>query len=287
MNPLRHPVSLLCCLLAAAGAAHAATPRQKFSDVRSSAVLILDRASDSVVYARHETQAAPIASITKLLTALVVLEAQQPLDEQIQITAEDRSRTGGAASRLAVGTRLTRRELLRLALMSSENRAAQALCRSYTGGEDACLAAMNAKAAQIGMTQAHFEDPTGLSSRNVASPNDLARLVVAADRNPLIREFSTTPEYTARIRGQQVEFHNTDPLVRDPAWQVSVQKTGHIAAAGECLVLQALINGRDMVIVLLNSVGKYTRVADARRIQKWLATAEEAVSRVAAGTPRR
>jgi D-alanyl-D-alanine endopeptidase (penicillin-binding protein 7) len=181
------------------------------------------------------------------------------------------------ASRLAVGTRLSREELLRLALMSSENRAAQALCRSYTGGEPACLAAMNAKALQLGMTGAHFEDGTGLSARNVATPNGLAKLVMAANHVEMIREFSTTPAYSARVGRQVLEFHNTDPLVRDPEWQVSVQKTGHIAAAGQCLVLQALIDGRDVVIVLLNSVGKYTRVADARRVRKWLATLEQAV----------
>jgi len=285
VKPIRRSLPVLLCGVLAATGSHAAPRAHQSPDVKSAAVLILDRSNDSVVYARHEAQPAPIASITKLLTALVVLDAQQPLDEQIQITAEDRTRTAGAASRLAVGTRLTRRELLRLALMSSENRAAQALCRSYAGGEAACLAAMNARARQIGMTQAHFEDPTGLSVHNVASPNDLARLVITADRNPLIREFSTTPEYPARVRGQVLQFRNTDPLVRDPAWQVSVQKTGHIAAAGECLVMQALIHGRDMVIVLLNSVGKYTRVADARRIRKWLDSARVAAAGIARNAP--
>ena len=242
---------------------------------------MLDRATGSVIYERKATEAAPIASITKLMTALVVLEAGQPLDETIEITTADRTRTNSVASRLAVGVRLTRRELLRLALMSSENRAAQALCRSFTGGESACLEAMNAQALALGMTHAHFEDATGLSARNVASPNDLAKLVMAANREELIREFSTTPAYSARVGRQMVQFHNTDPLVHDPGWQVSVQKTGHIAAAGQCLVLQALIDGRDVVIVLLNSFGKYTRVADARRIRKWLGTLELAVAGIA------
>ncbi len=286
MKPLRHLPTLLAWLLGAAtsiSAARAAAPVQKSPDVRSEAVLVLDQTTDSVMFARHESRAAPIASITKLMTALVVLDGGQSLDEPIEITAADRSRTGGEASRLAVGTRLTRQELLRLALMSSENRAAQALCRAYRGGESACLAAMNVRARQLGMTQAHFEDATGLSSRNVASPNDLARLVVAANQNELIREFSTTPSWSVRIGRQMVEFHNTDPLVRDPDWRVSVQKTGHIAAAGRCLVLQALVDGRDVVIVLLNSVGKYTRVADARRIRKWLSAIELA----AAGSSRK
>jgi D-alanyl-D-alanine endopeptidase (penicillin-binding protein 7) len=271
------------CLLAAgtAGAEQTVAPVRKSPDVRSAAVLVMDRADDSVIYARHAAKAAPIASITKLMTALVVLDAGQSLDEVLQIAAGDRIHTQNLASRLAVGTKLTRGELLRLALMSSENRAAQALCRSYPGGETACIAAMNAKAIELGMTDAHFQDATGLSARNVASPNDLARLVVAANHNALIREYSTAPSWSMRVGRQMVEFHNTDPLVRDPGWQVSVQKTGHIAAAGQCLVLQALIDGRDVVIVLLNSFGKYTRVADARRIRKWLAAAELAVTAAA------
>jgi D-alanyl-D-alanine endopeptidase (penicillin-binding protein 7) len=275
--------ALLLCLLTLVGAtrpvlgASPATAAGKSPAVRSAAALVIDRATGSVIYERRADAAAPIASITKLMTALVVMEAQQPLDEEIEITAADRTRTQGVASRLTVGTRLTREELLRLALMSSENRAAQALCRSYAGGEAGCLAAMNAKALQLGMTGAHFEDGTGLSARNVASPNGLAKLVMAANHVELIREFSTTPAYAARVGRQVLVFHNTDPLVRDPEWQVSVQKTGHIAAAGQCLVLQALIDGRDVVIVLLNSVGKYTRVADARRVRKWLGTLEQAV----------
>jgi serine-type D-Ala-D-Ala endopeptidase (penicillin-binding protein 7) len=282
----RHSPTLLLCLLSVIGATrpvHGAAPAPATGNspaVRSAAALVVDRTTGSVIYERRADTAAPIASITKLMTALVVMEAQQPLDEQIQITAADRTRTQGLASRLAVGTRLTREELLRLALMSSENRAAQALCRSYTGGEPGCLAAMNAKALQLGMTGAHFEDGTGLSPRNVASPNDLAKLVMAANHVALIREFSTTPAYSARVGRRMLEFHNTDPLVRDPEWQVSVQKTGHIAAAGQCLVLQALIDGRDVVIVLLNSVGKYTRVADARRVRTWLGTLEKAVAEV-------
>jgi D-alanyl-D-alanine endopeptidase (penicillin-binding protein 7) len=277
---------LLLCLLAVFGATRpvqGAPPAPSVGNspaVRSAAALVIDRATGSVIYERRADAAAPIASITKLMTALVIVEGQQPLNEGIQITAADRTRTQGLASRLAVGTRLTREELLRLALMSSENRAAQALCRSYTGGETACLAAMNAKARQLGMTGAHFADGTGLSPRNVASPNDLAKLVIAANHVALIRDFSTTPAWSARVGRQVLEFHNTDPLVRDPEWQVSVQKTGHIAAAGQCLVLQALIDGRDVVIVLLNSVGKYTRVADARRVRTWLGTLEKAVAEV-------
>lgn len=271
----RHPAppALLCCLLLIGGtrAALAAPPAEKSPGLRSQAALVLDSSTGAVIYSRHVSDAAPIASITKLMTALVVLDGQQPLDELVEITAADRTGTQSVASRLAVGTRLTRGELLRLALMSSENRAAYALGRSYPGGEAVFVGRMNDKARELGMTQSHFEDPTGLSERNVASPNDLARLVMTANRSALIREYSTTPAYQVQVGRRLTEFRNTNPLVRDPDWQVSVQKTGHIAEAGQCLVLQALIDGRNVVIVLLNSFGKYTRVADARRIRKWLA----------------
>jgi D-alanyl-D-alanine endopeptidase (penicillin-binding protein 7) len=246
-----------------------ATPARK-PDVRSAAVLVMDRSTGSVVYAKQPNQASPIASITKLMTALVVLDGQQPLDEVVTISKEDQARTAGNHSRLLVGTKLTRRELLHLALMSSENRAAQALGRSYPGGESAFVRTMNAKARALEMTQARFADPTGLSSQNVASPNDLAKLVVAAHKSGVIREFSTSPALSVRVGRQTIEFHNTNPLVRDPHWDVAIQKTGFINEAGQCLVLQAQIDGRAVVIVLLNSTGKYTRVADARRIRQWM-----------------
>jgi D-alanyl-D-alanine endopeptidase (penicillin-binding protein 7) len=263
-------LTLLLCLLGGTPsflAAQAAPAPQ----LRSQSVLVLDSADGSVIYSRHADQAAPIASITKLVTALVVLDAGLPLDEELTITQADRSRTDNLPSRLAVGTQLTRRELLQLALMSSENRAAQALGRNYPGGEAAFLRKMNEKARAIGMLHAHFEDPTGLSDHNVASPSDLAKLVMAANQNELVREYSTAPSRIVAVGRQRLEFHNTNPLVRDPNWQVLVQKTGHIAAAGQCLVLQAVIDGRQVVMVLLNSVGKYTRVADARRMRQWLA----------------
>lgn len=238
--------------------------------LKSAAVLVVDRGTGTVLYSRQATQVAPIASITKLMTALVVLDGQQPMDEVIEITAVDKGRTQGNASRLAVGTRLTRRELLHLALMSSENRAAQALGRSYPGGEPAFVRTMNLKARALEMSQSTFVDPTGLSSENVSTPNDLAKLVMAASKSPLIREYSTSTDTTVKVQRQLVEFRNTNPLVRDPAWDISVQKTGHINAAGQCLVLQAQIDGRPVVMVLLNSVGKLTRVADARRIRQWM-----------------
>jgi D-alanyl-D-alanine endopeptidase (penicillin-binding protein 7) len=238
--------------------------------LKSSSVLILDQNDSSVLYSRHPDVPMPIASITKLMTALVVLDAQQPLDEPIQITDADRNLLKGDFSRLAVGTVLTRGDLMHLALMSSENRAAHALGNNYPGGMPAMVAAMNAKAADLGMTTSHFVDPTGLSSQNVASPEDLSKLVIAASHHPSIREYSTDRRYAVKVRRHMVEFHNTDNLVANPDWNIIVQKTGYINEAGKCLVMAAVIEGRPVVIVLLDSAGKYTRVADAKRIKTWM-----------------
>jgi serine-type D-Ala-D-Ala endopeptidase (penicillin-binding protein 7) len=238
--------------------------------LKSNSVLIIDQSDSSVLYSRHSDVAMPIASITKLMTALVVLDAKQSLDEPIQITDADRDLPKGGFSRLVVGTVLTRGDLMHLALMSSENRAAHALGNNYPGGMPAMVAAMNAKAAELGMTSSHFVDPTGLSSQNVASPEDLSKLVIAASHNPSIREYSTDSHYAVKVRRHMVEFHNTDNLVANPTWNIIVQKTGYITEAGKCLVMAAVIEGRSVVIVLLDSLGKYTRVADAKRIKSWM-----------------
>jgi len=238
--------------------------------LKSSAVLVVDQSDSSVLLARHADVAQPIASITKLMTALVVLDAKQPLDQAITITDEETGLPRGGFSRLAVGTTLTRGDLMHLALMSSENRAAQTLGVNYPGGLPALVRAMNAKAAELGMTSAHFVDPTGLSSDNVASAEDLSKLVLAASHNPHIREYSTDERYTVRVRKHMVEFHNTDNLVSNPAWNIIVQKTGYITEAGKCLVMEAVIRGRNVVIVLLDSAGKLTRVADAKRVKSWM-----------------
>ena len=246
--------------------------------LKSSSVLVIDQSDSTVLYSRHPDVAMPIASITKLMTALVVLDAKQPLDEPIQITGSDRDLPKSAVSRLTVGTTLNRGDLMHLALMSSENRAAHALGSNYPGGLPAIVAAMNAKAAALGMTSAHFVDPTGLSSENVASPEDLSKLVIAASHNPTIREYSTDKRYAVKVRRHMVEFRNTDNLVANPAWNIIVQKTGYITEAGKCLVMEAVIEGRSVVIVLLDSLGKYTRVADAKRIKVWMeASANERV----------
>jgi len=238
--------------------------------LRSTAALVVDETHDSVLYARRADVPAPIASITKLMTALVIADAGLPLDEPIELTTEDRIVGKGSHSRLLLGTTLTRGDLIHLALMSSENRAAHALGRNYPGGLPAFVAAMNAKAHALGMSNAHFVDPAGLSSDNVASAEDLSKLVMAASRNATIREYSTDRGYMVPVGRRKLEFRNTNALVSNPSWNIVVQKTGYISEAGRCLVMQTVIQDRTVVIVLLNSVGKNTRVADAVRIRRWM-----------------
>jgi D-alanyl-D-alanine endopeptidase (penicillin-binding protein 7) len=278
-----------CCLLFTTLAAHATTSSRLTASLhhhrthahhaslpvdglglRSAAALVFDETHSSVLYAHNADVAMPIASISKLLTALTVADARQPMDEVIEITDDDRAIGKGAFSRLAVGTRLTRGDLFHLALMASENRAAHALARNYPGGLAAFMHAMSAKAQELGMTSSHFVEPTGLSSDNVATPEDLSKLVMAAAKNSTIREYSTDPGYEVRIGRRMIGFHNTNSLVRNPAWDIVVQKTGYIEEAGRCLVMQTVIEGRTIVIVLLNSFGTKTRVADATRIRKWM-----------------
>jgi serine-type D-Ala-D-Ala endopeptidase (penicillin-binding protein 7) len=262
--------SALAGLLLALVSVHATASPIRDPKLKSSSVLVIDQKDSSVLYSRHADVAMPIASITKLMTALVVLDAKQPLNEPLQLTNADRNLQKSDFSRLAVGTTLTRGDLMHLALMSSENRAAHALGNNYPGGMPAMVAAMNAKATALGMTNSHFVDPTGLSSENVASAEDLAKLVIAASHNPTIREYSTDPSYAVKVRRRLVEFRNTDNLVKNPTWNIVVQKTGYITEAGKCLVMGAVIEGRSVIIVLLDSFGKYTRVADAKRIKSWM-----------------
>jgi serine-type D-Ala-D-Ala endopeptidase (penicillin-binding protein 7) len=273
------------CLSLAASLAHAAvaggttqrthlrySSRPSLNDpaLRSSAALVLDLSNSSVLYSRHSDVAAPIASITKLMTALVVMDAGLPLDEMLAVTEDDRSFGKGSVSRLSPGTQLSRGDLMHLALMASENRAAHALGRSYPGGIAACVIAMNAKAHELGMTTAHFTEPTGLSDENVASPEDLSKLVIAAAKVAEIGEYSTDSDFTVRVGRHMVRYRNTDSLVSKPDWDIVVQKTGYIHEAGRCLVMQTVIEDRPVVIVLLNSFGKRTRVADARRVRRWV-----------------
>jgi len=236
----------------------------------SNEVLVIDEETQDVLLSKNQTQVSPIASITKLMTSLVVLEADQPMDEQIVITADDENLERQSSSRLKKGTVLTRAELLHLALMASENRAAHALARSYPGGLRACIEAMNAKALELGMSSTHYVEPTGLSELNVSNPEDLAKLVSQASSNPTIREYSTDDQFTVQMGRRMVEFHTTDRLVANPTWTIVLQKTGYIVEAGRCLVMKAIIENRATVIVLMNSVGTQTRIADAQRIKSWL-----------------
>jgi serine-type D-Ala-D-Ala endopeptidase (penicillin-binding protein 7) len=244
-------------------------------DVRSSSVIVLDAVDSSVLYSKQSERVVPIASITKLMTALVVLDADQPLDEMIELSVADRRLERSSASRLAIGNKLSRSDLLHLALMSSENRAAHAVARAYPGGLPACIKAMNAKARALGMKSARFTDPTGLSSGNVSSAADLAKLVAAAAANPTIRMYSTSASHTVAVGRHLLEFRNTNSLVKKADWDVLLQKTGYTSDAGQCLVMKTVIRERPVLIVLLNSFGKYTRVADARRIRKWMEAGAE------------
>ena len=239
-------------------------------NLESKAALVMNTATGEVLYAKNTDQAVPIASITKLMTVMVVLDAKLPLDEAITISEEDIDRVKNTSSRLRVGSVLSRAELMLLALMSSENRAAHALARTYTGGESAAIAAMNRKAAALGMTQTRFEDGTGLNSHNVASPKDLVAMVKAANGYPLIRRFSTTGGHAVAINNSIQQFNNTNALVKNPDWEIGVSKTGYINEAGKCLVMQAKIKSAPVVIVLMDSWGKYTRIGDAQRVKKWL-----------------
>ena len=239
--------------------------------IRSANALVLDAASGEVIYEQEPGHVGPIASITKLMTALVVVEAQQPLDEVIKVTNEDVWKGKGAFSHIPVGTKLTRDDLLRLALMASENRAARVLGRNYPGSLPAFVRAMNAKARVLGMTKTRFDDPSGLSSLNVSNARDLAKLVSAASRDPLVREYSTLPSHEVTLGKRSFVYRNTNLLVGKPDWEIVVQKTGYTHDAGQCLVMEAMLDERPVVMVLMNSFGTLTRTADARRIRKWMA----------------
>jgi D-alanyl-D-alanine endopeptidase (penicillin-binding protein 7) len=246
--------------------------------LRSSVVLVLDQSTSDVLLEKNAQVAMPIASITKLMTSLVVIESRQDMNEILTVTEEDIDREKNTYSRLRVGSQLTRANMLHIALMSSENRAASALGRHYPGGLPAFVAAMNAKAAAIGMTNTRFVEPTGLSSLNVASARDLAKLVDAAAEHPLIRQYSTDMQYTVDTGGPVLHYKTSNRLILNPEWDIGLQKTGYISEAGRCLVMQATIEGRPIVMIFLDAKGKMTRSADAVRIRKWLETAKPSVS---------
>ncbi len=241
-------------------------------NLRSSSAMVVDQKTGQTLFGKNADARMPIASITKLMTAMVVLDAQLPLDEKIAISSEDTDSLKGTHSRIKVGTTLSRQLALQLALMSSENRAAAALGRAYPGGFSAFVAAMNRKAESLGMLHTHFVDSTGLNSNNTSTAQDLVKMVNAAYAYPLIREMTTTGFYDVAMRGgpRRVQFKNTNMLVRNKIWEIGLSKTGFINEAGHCLVMQVNIANKPMVIVLLDSWGKLSRIADAQRIKKWM-----------------
>jgi len=267
---------------AAAGAAAVSTARPSIGQaiglhevydplsLHSSVALAVDALTGEVLFEKNARAVLPIASISKLMTAMVVLDAGLPLDERLTVTNDDIDTEKFTRSRLRVGTVLTRDEMLHLALMASENRAANALGRHYPGGLDAFVARMNEKAAELGMESTWFVEPTGLSSRNVSSALDLAKLVRAASGYPLIREYSTAPSLTVEAGTRLVAFRNTNRLVSREDWDIGLQKTGYISEAGNCLVMQARVEGRPVVLVLLDATGKLSRFGDAQRLRTWL-----------------
>ena len=282
-----HPVRTAAAAAAVLTAADAAG-LHKTSDplsLRSSVAYVVDQNSAEVLFEKNADVALPIASITKLMTGMVVVEAKQDLDEVLRITDADVDRLKYSSSRLPVGTRMTRREMLHITLMSSENRAASALGRNYPGGIEAFVSAMNAKARELGMADTHYVDSSGLSSRNVSSARDLVKLVVAAHADPLLREFSTTPKSTVQASGRAIHYANTNYLVSLPDWNIGLQKTGFINEAGRCLVMQAMIHGRNVVMVFLDSKGKMSRTADAGRIRRWIESLPDRMDIDAVRTP--
>ena len=254
----------------AVASAGASTSTGGINAVRSNVVLVQDLGSSTVLFARNDGPPRPIASITKLMTAIVIVDANQAMSELIEVTASDIDTVKHSRSRLPVGTKLSRSDMLHLALMSSENRAANALGRHYPGGMTAFVAAMNSKAKQLGMTQSRFVEPTGLSSENVASPQDLVILLQASASRAAIRQYTTDDQHEVRSSGHPTLFRNTNMLVLNPTWDIKVSKTGYISEAGQCLVMLARINNRDVAIVLLNAEGKGTRVGDAVKIKQWV-----------------
>ncbi len=255
-------------------------------ELKSSVALVLDQDTNEVLFSKNSQAVLPIASLTKLMTAVVVTEANLPLEEPITITEDDVDTEKFSRSRLRVGTQLRREEMLHLALMSSENRAAHALGRTYPGGLSVFVAAMNRKARELGMNDTHYVEPTGLSSLNQSSARDLATLVKTAHEYQIIRELSTSPEYQVEVGNRQVEFHNTNGLIKNPSWDISLQKTGYISEAGRCLVMQAKLAGRQLIMVFLDSAGKYSRIGDAERVRRWVTESAAALPVLAAAKPK-
>ena len=239
-------------------------------NLKSSVALVIDQNTNEVLFSKNDKAVLPIASLTKLMTGLVISGAHLPMDEMIEITQDDVDTEKGSSSRLRVGTVLSRGELLHLALMSSENRAANALGRSFPGGPSVFVQLMNAKARSIGMLSTAYVEPTGLSSKNQSSAHDLAKLVDVAYGDPLLRELSTSPGYQVAVGKRTLQYNNTNRLVKNPSWDIGLQKTGYISEAGRCLVMQTKVAGRSLIMIFLDSAGKLSRLGDAERVRSWV-----------------
>ena len=239
-------------------------------DLKSSVAYVIDQDTNEVLLSKNDQAILPIASITKLMTGVVLSEAKLSMDESITITQDDVDTEKGSSSRLKVGTTLTRGELLHLSLMASENRAAHALGRTYPGGLNAFVDLMNAKATSLGMRDTRYIEPTGLSSKNQSSAKDLATLVSFAYQDSMLRELSTSPSYQVEVGNHTLNYKTTNRLIKNPNWDIGLQKTGYISEAGQCLVMQAKIAGRKLIMVFLDSAGKLSRIADAERVRRWV-----------------
>ena len=256
-------------------------------DLKSSVAYVLDQDTNEILFQKNENAVLPIASLTKLMTGVIVSEARLDMNEVITITEADVDTEKGSRSRLKVGTQLTRGELMLLSLMSSENRAAHALGRSYPGGMDRFVAAMNAKARLIGMNDTRYVEPTGLSSRNQSSARDLATLTAHAYNDQSIRELSTAPDTQILVGEKQMNYVNTNRLVRNPEWEIGLQKTGFISEAGQCLIMQAKFAGRRVIMVFLDSAGKLSRLGDAERVRRWVEGQPAAIQKVGSVSAKR
>ena len=240
--------------------------------LKSSVALVIDQDTREVLFSKNEHAVLPIASLTKLMTGVIITGARLPMDEMITVTQDDVDTEKHSRSRLSVGTTLSRGEMLHLALMSSENRAAHALGRTYPGGMATFVSLMNAKAKMLGMNDTSYAEPTGLSSRNQSSAQDLASLVNAAHGDSVLRELTTSPGYQVAVGSRTLQFNNTNRLVKNPQWDIGLQKTGYINEAGQCLVMQTKIAGRKLIMVFLDSAGKLSRLGDAERVRRWVET---------------
>lgn len=251
-------------------------------DLKSSVALVIDQETHEVLFSKNDHAVLPIASLTKLMTGVIISGAQLPMDETLTITQDDVDTEKGSSSRLRVGSSLTRGELLHLALMSSENRAAHALGRTYPGGMPTFVGLMNAKAKMLGMKDTRYVEPTGLSSQNQSSAQDLATLVNAAHGDPMLRELSTSTGYQVAVGKHTLQYNNTNRLVKNPDWDIGLQKTGYISEAGQCLVMQTKIAGRKLIMVFLDSAGKLSRLGDAERVRRWVESQPVGASKISA-----